>query len=65
MPKSARKYGLFTIEKSEKSRSVFGYIVGKIYRIMLNSHMVPDDWRKSEWKNERNQRNTLDECNNI
>jgi hypothetical protein len=65
MPKSARKYGLFAIEKSEKSGSVFGYIVGKIYRIMLNSHMVPDDWRKSEWKNERNQRNTLDECNNI
>ena len=65
MPKSARKYGLFTIEKSEKSGSVFGYIVGIIYRIMLNSHMVPDVWRKSGWKKERNPRNTLDECNNM
>ena len=65
MPKSARKYGLFAIEKSEKSGRVFGYIVGKIYRIMLYSHMGLGAWRKSEWKNERNQRNTLDECNNI
>ena len=55
MPKSARKYGLFAIEKSEKSGSVFGYIVGKIYRIMLNSHLGPDACAKASGKKKETQ----------